>query len=232
MRGKLNILPAHIAIIMDGNGRWAKKRGLPRIMGHKEGIKAVKRVVKAARKYGIKYLTLYSFSTENWKRPEEEVNFLFHLMEERLKVEGKNLHKNNVKVLFIGRRDNLPSVLPKIMNDIEQLTKNNTGLNLIFAINYGSRQEIVDGVGKIIAEGTKKITEEDITNHLWTGNIPDPDLIIRTSGEKRLSNFLLWQAAYSELYFTSVLWPDFKEADLLKALFDFQRRKRRFGGVQ
>jgi len=232
MRGKLNILPAHIAIIMDGNGRWAKKRGLPRIMGHKEGIKAVKRVVKAARKYGIKYLTLYSFSTENWKRPEEEVNFLFHLMEERLKVEGKNLHKNNVKVLFIGRRDNLPSVLQKIMNDIEQLTKNNTGLNLIFAINYGSRQEIVDGVGKIIAEGTKKITEEDITNHLWTGNIPDPDLIIRTSGEKRLSNFLLWQAAYSELYFTLVLWPDFKEADLLKALFDFQRRKRRFGGVQ
>jgi len=232
MRGKLNILPAHIAIIMDGNGRWAKKRGLPRIMGHKEGIKAVKRVVKAARKYGIKYLTLYSFSTENWRRPEEEVNFLFHLMEERLQVEGKNLHKNNVKVLFIGRRDNLPSVLQKIMNDIEQLTKNNTGLNLIFAINYGSRQEIVDGVGKIIAEGTKKITEEDITNHLWTGNIPDPDLIIRTSGEKRLSNFLLWQAAYSELYFTPVLWPDFKEADLLKALFDFQRRKRRFGGVQ
>jgi undecaprenyl diphosphate synthase len=232
MRGKLNILPAHIAIIMDGNGRWAKKRGLPRIMGHKEGIKAVKRVVKAARKYGIKYLTLYSFSTENWKRPEEEVNFLFRLMEERLQVEGKNLHKNNVKVLFIGRRDNLPSVLQKIMNDIEKLTKNNTGLNLIFAINYGSRQEIVDGVGKIIAEGTKKITEKDITNHLWTGNIPDPDLIIRTSGEKRLSNFLLWQAAYSELYFTPVLWPDFKEADLLKALFDFQRRKRRFGGVQ
>ena len=232
MRGKLNILPAHIAIIMDGNGRWAKKRGLPRIMGHKEGIKAVKRVVKAARKYGIKYLTLYSFSTENWKRPEEEVRFLFRLMEERLQVEGKNLHKNNVKVLFIGRRDNLPSVLQKIMNDIEKLTKNNTGLNLIFAINYGSRQEIVDGVRKIIAEGTKKITEEDITNHLWTGNIPDPDLIIRTSGEKRLSNFLLWQAAYSELYFTPVLWPDFTEADLLKALFDFQRRKRRFGGVQ
>lgn len=227
----LKIIPVHIAIIMDGNGRWAKKRGLPRIAGHKEGLNAVRATVKAAKKYGVKYLTLYSFSTENWKRPEDEVKFLFHLMEERLRKEGQELHKNNVRVLFIGRRDNIPAKLVNTMADIEKLTRKNTGLNLIFAINYGSRQEITDALKKVISSGAKDITEDLIEKNLYTANIPSPDLIIRTSGEKRLSNFLLWQAAYAELYFTPVLWPDFKEDDFLKALFDYQRRKRRFGGL-
>ncbi|HOL21839.1 MAG TPA: isoprenyl transferase [bacterium] len=227
----LKIIPVHIAIIMDGNGRWAKKRGLPRIAGHKEGLNAVRATVKAAKKYGVKYLTLYSFSTENWKRPEDEVKFLFHLMEERLRKEGQELHKNNVRVLFIGRRDNIPAKLVNTMADIEKLTRKNTGLNLIFAINYGSRQEITDALKKVISSGAKDITEDLIEKNLYTANIPSPDLIIRTSGEKRLSNFLLWQAAYAELYFTPVLWPDFKEDDFLKALLDYQRRKRRFGGL-
>jgi len=227
----LKIIPVHIAIIMDGNGRWAKKRGLPRIAGHKEGLNAVRATVKAAKKYGVKYLTLYSFSTENWKRPEDEVKFLFHLMEERLRKEGQELHKNNVRVLFIGRRDNIPAKLVNTMADIEKLTRKNTGLNLIFAINYGSRQEITDALKKVISSGAKDITEDLIEKNLYTANIPSPDLIIRTSGEKRLSNFLLWQAAYAELYFTPVLCPDFKEDDFLKALLDYQRRKRRFGGL-
>lgn len=228
---QLKTIPAHIAIIMDGNGRWAKKRNLPRIAGHREGLKAVRRAVKTARKYGIKYLTLYSFSTENWKRPAEEVRFLFHLMEERLRKEGEKLHKNNVKVLFIGRRNELPEKLVKTMADVEKLTRSNTGMNLIFAINYGGRQEITDAVKRIIASGEKDVSEETIEKNLYI-DVPDPDLIIRTSGEKRLSNFLLWQSAYAELYFTSILWPDFTEDEFLKALIDYQKRKRRFGGIR
>ncbi|MCM8761767.1 MAG: isoprenyl transferase [Candidatus Omnitrophica bacterium] len=231
MKDKLKMVPEHIAIIMDGNGRWAKRKGLPRIAGHREGLKAVRAVVKAARKYGVKYLTLYSFSTENWKRPEDEVRFLFHLMEERLRKEGQQLDKNNVKVSFIGKKDGLPAKLVKTMGCVERHTFKNTGLTLIFAINYGSRQEITDAVKRIISSGEKDITEDLIEKNLYTVGIPAPDLIIRTSGEKRLSNFLLWQAAYAELYFTHTLWPDFKEDEFLKALFDYQRRKRRFGGL-
>lgn len=230
---KLKIIPKHIGIIMDGNGRWAERRNLPRIMGHKEGIKAVRRTVKAAVKYGIEYLTLYSFSTENWKRPKEEVEFLFSLMEKNLKKEGENLNKNNVKVRFMGRKEELPKNLIEIMDYVENLTKKNTGLNLIFAINYGGRSEIVDCIKRIIENGYKieDINEDLINKFLYLPDVPEPDLIIRTSGEKRLSNFLIWQSAYSEFYFTPVLWPDFDEKEFLKALIDYQKRKRKFGGI-
>lgn len=230
---KLKIIPKHIGIIMDGNGRWAERRNLPRIMGHKEGIKAVRRTVKAAVKYGIEYLTLYSFSTENWKRPKEEIEFLFSLMEKNLKKEGENLNKNNVKVRFMGRKEELPKNLIEIMDYVENLTKKNTGLNLIFAINYGGRSEIVDCIKRIIENGYKieDINEDLINKFLYLPDVPEPDLIIRTSGEKRLSNFLIWQSAYSEFYFTPVLWPDFDEKEFLKALIDYQKRKRKFGGI-
>ena len=232
MKRELKVIPVHVGIIMDGNGRWATKRNLPRIAGHKEGLKAVRRVVKAANKYGVKYLTLYSFSTENWKRPKEEVEFLFKLMEDRLRKEGENLHKNNVKVRFTGRREELPKELKKIMEEVEKLTSKNTGLNLVFAINYGGRQEIIDAVKKIIKKGyTFQDVNEQLINKFLYLQIPDPDLIIRTAGEKRLSNFLLWQSAYSEFYFTNVLWPDFNEEYFYKALLSYQRRKRKFGGL-
>jgi undecaprenyl diphosphate synthase len=229
----LKIIPQHIGIIMDGNGRWAEMRNLPRIAGHKEGIEAVRRTVKAADKYKIKYLTLYSFSTENWKRPKEEIEFLFYLMEENLKKEGEELNKNNVKVRFSGRKWELPENLVKIMDYVENLTNENTGLNLIFAINYGGRIEIVDAFKKIIKNCYKEeeIDENLIKKFLYLPDVPDPDLIIRTSGEKRISNFLLWESAYSEFYFTEVLWPDFDENEFLKALIDYQNRKRKFGGI-
>ncbi len=230
---ELKIIPTHIGIIMDGNGRWAEKRNLPRIAGHAEGIEAVRRTVKAAGKYNIKYLTLYSFSTENWKRPKEEIEFLFSLMEKNLRKEGENLNKNNVKVKFTGRRQGLPENLLKIMDEVEELTRENTGLNLIFAINYGGRTEIVDSVREII-KGKYKIDEIEeslISRFLYLPEVPDPDLIIRTAGEKRLSNFLLWQSAYAEFYFTDVLWPDFDENEFLKALLDYQKRKRKFGAI-
>jgi undecaprenyl diphosphate synthase len=231
---KLKIIPVHIGIIMDGNGRWAEKRNLPRISGHKEGIEAVRRTVKAASKYKIKYLTLYSFSTENWRRPKDEVEFLFSLMEKNLRKEGENLNKNNVKVRFSGRRWELPENLCEIMDYVEKLTEKNTGLNLIFAINYGGRSEIIDSIKKIVEKRHKieEIDENLISKYLYLPDVPDPDLIIRTSGEKRISNFLLWQSAYSEFYFTPVLWPDFDENEFLKALYDYQRRKRKFGGIK
>ncbi|MGC8976420.1 MAG: isoprenyl transferase [Candidatus Ratteibacteria bacterium] len=231
---KLKIIPLHVGIIMDGNGRWAEKRKLPRILGHKEGIEAVRRTVKAASKSGIKYLTLYTFSTENWKRPKEEIEFLFSLIENNLKKEGENLYKNNVKVRFMGRIWDLPLNLVEIMKYVENLTKENTGLNLIFAINYGGRAEIVDSVKNIVRNGYKEnqIDESLIYKYLYLPDVPEPDLIIRTSGEKRISNFLLWQSAYSELYFSKVLWPDFDEKEFLKALIDYQKRKRKFGGIK
>jgi len=232
MKKELEVIPVHVGIIMDGNGRWAQRKKLPRIFGHREGLKAVRRTVKAAKKFNIKYLTLYSFSTENWKRPEEEVNFLFKLMETRLRKEGNSLHKNNVKVDFTGRKDGLPEKLIEIMDDVRNLTKNNTGLNLIFAINYGGRQEILDAIEKIVKrKKIKKIDEETFREFLYLPDVPDVDLIIRTAGEKRLSNFLIWQSVYSEFYFTDVLWPDFDEEDFYKALVSYQKRKRKFGGL-
>lgn len=231
---KLKTIPVHIGIIMDGNGRWAEKRNLPRIVGHQEGIEAVRRIVQSAIKYNIKYLTLYSFSTENWKRPREEINFLFSLMEKNLKKEGENLNKNNVKVRFAGRIWELPTNLIEIINYVENLTKSNTGLNLIFAINYGGRTEIIDAIKGIIKSGyrVEEINEELLSKFLYIADLPDVDLMIRTSGEKRISNFLLWQSAYSEFYFTKVLWPDFDEKEFLKALLDYQKRKRKFGGIK
>lgn len=230
---ELHILPVHVAIIMDGNGRWAAKKKLPRIMGHKEGLKTVRQAVKTADKYGIGYLTLYSFSTENWKRPEGEINFLFSLMEKSLRAENKKFHEKNIRVRFIGRRNLLPKILRDIMSEVETLTSSNTGLNLLFAINYGGRQELTDAVAQIAKKSSprQRIDEELIQKNLYTKGIPDPDLIIRTSGEQRISNFLLWQAAYSELYFTRILWPDFKESDFVKALLSYQKRKRKFGGI-
>lgn len=231
MGKKFKILPTHIGIIMDGNGRWAQKRNLPRYYGHKEGIESVRRVVKTAKKYGVKYLTLYSFSTENWKRPKEEVEFLFKLMEERLKKEGEKLNKQNVRVRFIGNRKQLPQRLQKIMGDVEELTKNNNGFNLTFAINYGGREEILQAIKKVKKYKIKDLNEDNFKRYLYTKDLPDPDIIVRTAGEKRISNFLLWQSSYSEFYFTKTLWPDFSEEDFLKVLSDYQRRKRKFGGL-
>jgi len=229
---KHEFIPVHIAIIMDGNGRWAQKRGLPRIMGHKQGLKAVRQAVKVADDCGVKYLTLYAFSSENWKRPRDEVRFLFTLMAHQLQKESRPLHRKNVRVRFIGRRHLLPESLRKVMDEVENLTSINTGLTLVLAINYGGRQEIVDAVSRIAKKCVvDDINEQMVGKHLYTFDMPDPDLIIRTSGEKRLSNFLLWQCAYSELYFTPVLWPDFQRRDFMKALLSYQKRKRKFGGI-
>jgi undecaprenyl diphosphate synthase len=222
----------HIAIIMDGNGRWAKKKGLPRIEGHKKGVDAIKKVVRAADDFGIKYLTLYSFSTENWKRPKKEVEFLFRLMESSLKKEAQDLHKNNVRVLFAGRINEIPLFLQKTIEEIKKLTCKNTGLNLIFAINYGGRQEIIDALNKAMEKyKNKKIDINMINKFLYIPDIPEPDIVVRTSGEQRMSNFLTWQAIYSELYFTDKFWPDFGRSDLKKICDEYKRRKRRFGGL-
>ncbi|HPP07809.1 MAG TPA: isoprenyl transferase [bacterium] len=226
-------IPVHVAIIMDGNGRWAQAKGLPRVAGHKEGISSVRRVVKIAADTGVKYLTLYSFSTENWKRPSEEVEFLFSLMETTLIKEMKELHDNNIKVRFIGRIRALPDKLQKIIEDTEELTANNTGLNLTFAVNYGGRQEIIDAVKKSISLGysVDKLDEVSFREFLYCPELPDVDLMIRTAGEQRLSNFLIWQSIYAEFYFTETLWPDFSETDFKKAINEFTKRKRRFGGL-
>jgi len=228
----MNQIPIHVAIIMDGNGRWAQQRGLPRFYGHKEGISAVRRVVKASKQENIKYLTLYSFSTENWKRPKEEVEFLFSLMESQLKEEMNSLHQENIRVRFAGRIQLLPEKLQTIISDTEKLTDANTGLNLTFAVNYGGRQEILDAIKRML-EGNRNclINEDTIRKFFYVPELPDVDLLIRTAGEQRLSNFLIWQSVYAEFYFTPVLWPDFSEHDFKQALEEFARRKRRFGGI-
>lgn len=230
-----NKLPLHIAIIMDGNGRWAKKKGNRRIFGHKSGVKAVKETVEAAGEIGIKYLTLYAFSTENWNRPKVEVDALMSLFISAVKNETENLIKNNVRMKAIGNLETLPNSVLENLNEIIDKTKDNTGLTLILALSYSSRQEITNAVTKI----TKKITsgeisieninEEIISDHLYTNEFPDPELLIRTSGEFRISNFLLWQISYSELYFTDTLWPDFSKEDFFNAVYNFQQRERRFG---
>ncbi|ABY92942.1 isoprenyl transferase [Thermoanaerobacter sp. CM-CNRG TB177] len=232
-----NKLPIHIGIIMDGNGRWAQKRGMMRFYGHKAGVNAVREVVKASRELGIKYLTLYAFSTENWKRPKEEVNFLMDLLVEFLSKEIDELNKNNVLINFIGDISVLPQKCKIEIERAQNVTKNNSGLVLNIALNYGGRDEIVKAVKKICTKilnkelSIEEITEQTISENLYTKNQPDPDLIIRTSGEKRLSNFLLWQSAYSELWFTEVLWPDFGKEHLIEAILYYQTRQRRFGGV-
>ena len=229
-------LPAHVAIIMDGNGRWAKKRRLPRIAGHKVGMESVRAMVKACDQAGVRYLTLYAFSNENWRRPRKEVGFLMKLLEVYLRGEIDELHENNVRLESIGRIDELPARARAELARARKLTENNTGLTLTLALNYGGRQEIIDAVASLLAEKKKgkrvSLDVENVSSRLYTAGMPDPDLIIRTSGEMRLSNFLLWQSAYSELYVTSTLWPDFRKPQLMKALRDFQKRERRFGDVR
>jgi undecaprenyl diphosphate synthase len=224
-------IPAHVAVIMDGNGRWAGARGLPRIAGHKAGVDSVRAIVRAAGELGIKALTLYSFSTENWLRPAEEVGELMKLLSWALNKETLDLDKNGVRLSAIGRLDALPkAVRLELAKAIERL-KDNTGLHLVLALNYGGRQEIVDAVNKALAAGARTVDEEAVGRGLYTAGLPELDLMIRTSGELRLSNFLLWQAAYAELHVTPVLWPDFRKEHLVAALEDFQGRDRRFGGL-
>jgi undecaprenyl diphosphate synthase len=230
-------IPEHIAIIMDGNGRWAKKRKLPRIAGHHEGMKCVKRITKMADELGVKVLTLYAFSTENWKRPKTEVDYIMSLPEQFLGTFLPELMEKNVRVTAIGYKEKLPEHTLKALDNAVEKTKNNTGLNLNFALNYGSRSEILQAVGNIVKDcqdgkiDAAGITEEVFSSYLMTGGLNDPDLLIRTSGEIRISNFMLWQLAYTELWFTDVLWPDFKEEHLIEAIEVFQSRQRRFGGV-
>lgn len=234
----LNRVPKHIAIIMDGNGRWAKSKFLPRTAGHKAGVETIRTVLRECKKLSVKHVTLYAFSTENWKRPKLEVDTLMNLLSTYLKNEVATLHKENVKLTAIGDIDNLPSQCVKELNKAIELTKNNTGCNLNLALNYGGRLDIKNALVDIIKDvkvgkiNLDEIDENTISNHLSTKSIPDPDLVIRTSGEERLSNFLLWEVAYAEFYFTNVHWPDFDEKELQKAIFTYQSRDRRFGGIK
>lgn len=228
---KKNTLPQHIAIIMDGNGRWAKSKNLPRIKGHFEGTRAVKRIVQVSGEIGLNYLTIYAFSTENWKRPNNEPRAVLTLIENTLMKEIKELYENNVVIKFIGSRDGISDSLVRKMDNAYELTKNNTGLHLLVAVNYGGRLEIIEGINTLLKENKDSITLEDFPHYLYTKDVPDPDLLIRTSGEMRISNYLIWQIAYSEMYFTNTLWPDFSQEEFLQAVIDFQRRARRFGGV-
>ncbi len=219
----------HIAIIMDGNRRWAKERNLPSALGHKKGVDALKATMRAFDDFGIKYLTVYAFSTENWNRKPEEVNFLMDLLGQTLKNELKEMHENNVVISFIGDTTKLSEKLQAILKNAVETTKNNTGVNLQIAFNYGSRDEIVHAVKSIINEGITEINEDVISKHLYTKNIPDPDLLIRTGGEMRVSNYLLWQIAYSEFIVIPEFWPEFDKQKLAECVKEFARRNRRFG---
>lgn len=233
---KTNI-PRHVAVIMDGNGRWAQERGLPRIAGHHNGMKAVKRIAKAADKIGIQVLTLYAFSTENWKRPKDEVDFLMKLPQEFLSIELGELIENNVQVRMMGKMEGLPAHTLAAVREAVKQTEHNTGLILNFALNYGSRLEMAEAARELARKAARgeldpdSITEEVFGRHLLSKDLPDPDLLIRTSGELRLSNFMLWQLAYSEFWFTDVYWPEFTEDHLYAAVREYQRRVRRYGGL-
>jgi undecaprenyl diphosphate synthase len=228
-------LPRHIAIIMDGNGRWAQNHSLGRIAGHRKGAESVRNIVEACRKIGISYLTLYAFSSENWSRPQREVRALMTLLERYLKSEVKVMMKNHIRLLAIGDTGALPEKVRTILRDTIAQTAGNTAMTLILALNYGSHDEILGAVRRMVDEarqgriGAQDVTLERFAGNLFTRGIPDPDLLIRTSGEYRLSNFLLWQMAYTEFYFTDTLWPDFREEQLLEALVEYQKRERRFG---
>ena len=226
-------IPSHIAIIMDGNGRWANQHHLGRIRGHRKGVQAIREVVAAGNRLGIHYITLYAFSTENWNRPADEVNALWNLMVEFLEKEVPELRQNNVRITCIGKWEAIPGHAREKMTWAMNETMGNTGLVLNLAINYGGRDELVEAIKSMLTEQLKPedISAECIHEHLYTRHIPDPDLMIRTSGEQRISNFLLWQISYSELYFTPVLWPDFGQKDLVEAVLDYQSRHRRFGGI-
>lgn len=232
-------IPKHIAIIMDGNGRWAKARGLPRTAGHQRGSEAVKRAIKAAGELGVKYLTLFGFSSENWSRPESEVKELMRLLRAYLRSETADLHKNNIRLRVIGDRRAFDRDIVELIDNAENLTADNTGVTLVMALNYGGRQDLVHAAS-LLADYAhrekRKLSEEEVSaifpQFLMTAGIPDPDLMIRTSGEQRISNFLLWPCAYTEFVFTDTLWPDFDKIDLEKAIGEFTRRDRRYGGVK
>ena len=227
----INKLPKHIAITMDGNGRWAKSKGKLRIFGHKNGVKSVRDTVEGAAEIGIEYLTLYAFSSENWSRPEREVNALMTLLVSAINKETKTLMDNNIRLSTIGDINKLPIKAQKKLQEAIIKTKDNTRMNLVLALSYSGRGEIINAVQNIIKDGKKpeEINEDTFQQYLTTKSVPDPELLIRTSGEYRISNFLLWQIAYSELYFTETLWPDFRRADLYKAILNYQSRERRFG---
>jgi undecaprenyl diphosphate synthase len=229
--------PRHIAIIMDGNGRWAQRRHLPRIAGHRAGVSSARQVIESCAKLGIPALTLYAFSMENWRRPQAEIDFLMRLLREYLRKELPEIHRNNIRMLVIGRLDKLPQAVRDDVARAMDLTSGNSGMKLAVALNYGARAEIVDAFNSILEHlknngaTSPPVDEETISGHLYTAGLPDPDLLIRTSGEMRVSNFLLWQIAYAEIYVTETLWPDFTRIRLLEALLDFQKRERRYGGL-
>lgn len=237
--GKLDLkrLPQHLAVIMDGNGRWAERRHLPRVAGHRAGVKAAREIIESCARLKLPYLTLYAFSLENWRRPQAEVDFLMRLLREYLKRELPAIHKNNIRLLIIGRAEQLPEGVRKDIEYGMRMTARNTGMKLVVALNYGGRAELVDAFNAMLEHirsnglSAFQADEQTISEHLYTAGLPDPDLLIRTSGEMRVSNFLLWQIAYAEIYVTETLWPDFSRARLLDALVDFQRRERRYGGL-
>lgn len=225
------MIPAHVAIIMDGNGRWAKKKSLPRIFGHKQGVKTIKEIVKSANDIGVKVLSLYAFSTENWKRPQSEIKSLFSLIRQFIRKELRELNDLGVKLRILGDLSKFPENIKSEIKNACIITSQNTKFELNIALNYGARQEIIRAFEIMTKQGIKKFTEEVISSFLYTCGQPDPDLLIRTSGELRVSNFLLWQIAYSEIYVTDKLWPDFTQDDLKIAIVAFQKRRRRFGGL-
>ena len=232
-----NKLPQHVAVIMDGNGRWAQRRHLPRIAGHRAGVQSARTVIESCARLNIPALTLYAFSMENWRRPKAEIDFLMRLLREYLRKELPVIHRNNIRLLVIGRPDQLPEAVRTDVERAMDQTAKNSGLQLAVALNYGGRAELVDAFNRILDRvrnnglANARVDEDMISQHLYTAGLPDPDLLIRTSGEMRVSNFLLWQIAYAEIYVTETLWPDFTRAQLLEALLDFQKRERRYGGL-
>jgi undecaprenyl diphosphate synthase len=232
----LTQLPRHVAVIMDGNGRWAQKRHLPRIAGHRSGTQSARTTIETCARLKIEALTLYAFSVENWRRPKTEIDFLMALLRDYLRKEMPLIQKNNIRMRFLGRMDELPAGVQNDVREAMEKTAGNKGMVLCVALNYGGRAEIVDAMNAILSErnghgASHKVTEEQLSRHLYTEGLPDPDLLIRTSGEMRVSNFLLWQIAYAEIFVTETLWPDFNRARLLEALLEFQKRERRYGGI-
>jgi undecaprenyl diphosphate synthase len=232
-REKITRLPKHVAIIMDGNGRWAKKRNLPRFEGHQAGVENMRSAIDYFGQLKVQYLTLYGFSTENWNRPKEEINGLLNLLQETIDEETIKLHRRGVRIRHLGQLERLPQNLQVAINEAVDLTRHNAGLNFSFAFSYGGRTEIIDAVRRLVAEGVtaEEIDEKLFNSYLYTADLPEVDLVIRTGGELRVSNFLIWQAAYSEYYFTDVLWPDFNQKEIDKALLAYSQRQRRFGGL-
>ncbi|WP_456384462.1 isoprenyl transferase [Persephonella sp.] len=224
-------IPGHVAVIMDGNGRWARRRGLPRVYGHREGAKRVEELIEVSRDIGIKWLSVFAFSTENWGRPKEEVDAIMSLLVEYINKKVPYLIENNIRLRFMGRIEQLPDMIKRSVEEGEKATQHCDGMNFVVALNYSGKAEIIDAVNKALKSGITELSEEDFRRFLYIPEMPDPDLLIRTSGEERISNFMLWQTAYTEFYFTETLWPDFDRDEFLRALYEYQSRERRFGKV-